>query len=72
MRVSGRIYKTLNHKITPSPTLVGKVEKGELGLKSGKGWYDYRNRSQEEVKGEINRKLLQQLVLFNSRRDKDV
>lgn len=72
MRVSGGIYKTLNHKITPSPTLVGKVEKGELGLKSGKGWYDYRNRSQEEVKGEINRKLLQQLVLFNSRRDKDV
>ena len=71
MRVSGQIYKTLNDKITPSPVLVGKVEKGELGLKSGKGWYDYMNRSQEEVKGEINRRLLQQLALFNSRRKKD-
>lgn len=71
MRVSGQIYKTLNDKITPSPVLVRKVEKGELGLKSGKGWYDYRNRSQEEVKGEINRRLLQQLALFNSRRKED-
>jgi 3-hydroxyacyl-CoA dehydrogenase len=71
LRVSGRIYKTLSDKTTPSPTLAAKVEKGELGLKSGIGWYDYRDRTQEQVKEGINRKLLAQLALFISRREKD-
>jgi len=70
LRVSGRIYKTLNDKTTPSPTLAAKVERGELGLKSGIGWYDYRDRTQEQVKEEINRKLLEQLALLTSRRQK--
>jgi 3-hydroxyacyl-CoA dehydrogenase len=69
-RVSGRIYKTLSNSTSPSPTLADKVEKGELGLKSGVGWYDYRDRTQENVKEEINRKLLEQLSLFFSRRQK--
>jgi 3-hydroxyacyl-CoA dehydrogenase len=67
MRVSPIIYKSLSNSIVPSPALVKKVEKGELGIKSRVGWYDYRNRPIEEVKAEINRKLLQQLVLFRSR-----
>jgi 3-hydroxybutyryl-CoA dehydrogenase len=71
LRVSGRIYKTLSDKTTPSPTLAAKVEKGELGLKSGMGWYDYRDRTQEQVKEGINRKLLEQLALLISRRGKD-
>ena len=69
-RVSGRLYKTLSNRTIPSPTLAAKVEKGELGLKSGAGWYDYRDRTQEQVKEEINRKLLEQLTLFFSRQKK--
>lgn len=68
LRVSGHLYKTLSNKTTPSPSLAAKVEKGELGLKSGQGWYDYRERLPGQVKEEINRKLIQQLILFNSRR----
>lgn len=71
LRVSGRLYKTLSDKTTPSPTLAAKVEKGELGLKSGVGWYDYRGQTQEQVKEGINRKLLEQLALLISRREKD-
>ena len=63
-RASGNIYKVLSNKIEPSPHLLEKVEGGELGVKSGKGWYDYRGKSREEVGLDINRRLLKQLALF--------
>ena len=66
MRVSERVFKGLSNATGPSPKLVEKVQKGELGFKSGIGWYDYRNRSKEEVLEERNRKLLRQLALFMS------
>jgi 3-hydroxyacyl-CoA dehydrogenase len=43
---------------------VAKVERGELGVKSGRGWYDYAGRTREEVLREKNAKLLPQLKLF--------
>jgi len=67
MRVAGRVFKGLSNATEPSPELVKKVEKGELGIKSGKGWYDYTGKSITEVNDENNRKLLQQLALFQSR-----
>jgi len=33
---------------------VEKVEKGELGIKSGKGWYDYSGKDPREVLAEKN------------------
>jgi 3-hydroxyacyl-CoA dehydrogenase len=64
MRVSGKIFKDLSNATEPSQQLVEKVEKGELGFKSGKGWYDYTNKSKEKVLEERDRKLLRQLALF--------
>lgn len=66
-RVSGRIFKVLSNADGPSPDLVAKVNKGELGIKSGKGWYDYTSKLKTEVLDEKNRKLLQQLALYKSR-----
>ena len=62
--VSGRVFKGLSNATEPSPMLVEKVEKGELGIKSGKGWYDYSGRTREEVLKEKNARLLPQLRLF--------
>lgn len=68
-RVSGNIFRVLSNKREPSPVLIGKVEKGELGIKSGKGWYNYAGQTQEEITDKINRRLLKQLALFRSVED---
>jgi 3-hydroxybutyryl-CoA dehydrogenase len=62
--VSGRVFPGLSNATGPSKLLVEKVEKGELGIKSGKGWYDYSGRTRAEVLEEKNRALLPQLKLF--------
>jgi 3-hydroxyacyl-CoA dehydrogenase len=62
--VSGRVFKGLSNATEPSPMLLDKVEKGELGVKAGKGWYDYAGRTREEVLREKNARLLPQLRLF--------
>ena len=62
--VSGRVFKGLSNATEPSPILVEKVEKGELGIKAGKGWYDYSGKTREQVLKEKNSKLLPQLKLF--------
>jgi 3-hydroxybutyryl-CoA dehydrogenase len=65
--VSGRVFPGLSNATGPSRLVVEKVEKGELGIKSGKGWYDYSGKTREEVLEEKNRALLPQLKLFMSR-----
>jgi 3-hydroxybutyryl-CoA dehydrogenase len=67
MMVSQRIYKVLSNASEPSSQLVEKVQKGELGIKSGKGWYDYTGKSTNQVLNENNKKLLQQLAVFRER-----
>lgn len=64
MVVSGRVFKGLSAATAPSPILVEKVNKGELGIKSGKGWYDYSGKTRAQVLEEKNRLLLRQLRLF--------
>jgi len=63
--VSGRVFGGLSNATDASPTLKAKVEKGELGIKSGKGWYDYTGKTQIEIADQINEKLLGQLAVFN-------
>ncbi|MCK4822402.1 3-hydroxyacyl-CoA dehydrogenase family protein, partial [bacterium] len=71
-RVSAQIFKALSNATEPSPALLDKVNKGELGIKSGKGWYDYTGKSRAQIMEERNRRLLQQLVLFHAcEKDKD-
>jgi 3-hydroxyacyl-CoA dehydrogenase len=63
-RVSSNLFKVLSNATEPSPDLVEKVARGELGIKSGCGWYDYSGSSQATVLAERNTRLLHQLALF--------
>jgi 3-hydroxybutyryl-CoA dehydrogenase len=65
-RVSANVFKLLSSKTEPSPILLEKVKKGELGIKAGRGWYDYSGKTRDEVNDTINRRLLKQLALFRS------
>jgi 3-hydroxybutyryl-CoA dehydrogenase len=67
LRVSNRIFKALSNATGPSPHFVAKVQAGELGIKTGKGWYDYSGKTAAQVLEENNRKLLRQLAMFNKR-----
>ena len=52
--VSGRVFPGLSNATDGLRLVTEKVEKGELGIKSGKGWYDYSGKTREEVLEEKN------------------
>ena len=60
-----------NKKFTPSPVveqpkfIFDHVQKGEYGVKSGKGLYDYSHRSQVETLNYRDRLLLKSVALAN-------
>jgi 3-hydroxybutyryl-CoA dehydrogenase len=60
-----QLYRELNNATEPSPHILQKVSRGELGVKSGKGWYNYEGKTRAQILEERDRKLLKQLILFN-------
>ena len=66
IRSSRRIYKVLNNSSEPLPYKTERLQAGLLGIKSGRGWYDYLGKPKTQVLDENNRKLLKQLLVFNS------
>ena len=63
-RASANIFPTLSNASVPSPALLKKVAQGEIGIKSGKGWYDYPPSAKAKNVALNNQKLLRQLKLF--------
>lgn len=50
LNVFENLYKAEGDpKFKPSPLLLKQIERGELGLSTGKGWRDYGGRSREEL-----------------------
>src|SRR5690625_1274823 len=41
--IASYLYKDLNNETTPSSLLMDKVDRGEVGLKTDKGFYDWHN-----------------------------
>lgn len=66
-RGNSRIYKELNNATEPAHIFTEKVEKGELGLKTGKGFYDYSSKPANQVMRKIEINFLKQLQLFRER-----
>jgi len=63
--VGKQLFKSLDNSTEEPPYLYDMVKRGELGVKSGKGFYDYKGKSRAQILDEQNRKLLRQLTLFN-------
>jgi 3-hydroxybutyryl-CoA dehydrogenase len=57
------IVPHLCHSATPSPVIMDKLKNNELGVKTGKGFYDWRARDGEAAKREGSAKL-QKLLDF--------
>lgn len=61
------IYKETGHPIfQPSRLLREKVAAGELGILTGKGWYDYSGQSLEELQKTRDRQIVQMLRFLES------
>jgi 3-hydroxybutyryl-CoA dehydrogenase len=67
MKAGAKTRRSICNDRGHSASLIEKVEKGELGIKTGKGWHDYQGQSRESLIEASNRKLLRQLVLFKDR-----
>ena len=64
--VSGRVFPGLSNATEASKLVQEKVAQGDLGIKTGKGWYDYSGKTREEVLAEKNLALLKQLKVYMS------
>lgn len=64
LAVGEGLFPSLDNSDRQPQYLYDMVSRGELGIKSGKGFYDYTGRSRAEVLDELNRRLLPQLALF--------
>jgi 3-hydroxybutyryl-CoA dehydrogenase len=67
MKAGGKTRQSICNDRGHSASLLKKVEKGELGIKTGKGWHDYEGQTREALIDAANRKLLRQLALFKAR-----
>jgi len=61
---AGSFYKLLHSGTEIPPILTERVNRGELGVKTGKGFFDYTGKSVEEIVDNWNRRLLRQLAVF--------
>ena len=55
------LYKDLNSSTEPNPLLREKVGKGELGVKSGRGFYEWTPDKIKDTQDRMNQALIQQM-----------
>lgn len=65
-RVSANLFKELSNAVAPSSTLLQKVSKGELGIKAGRGWYEYPEGQIDLILERQMTRMLRQLALFHA------
>lgn len=56
--IASYLYKELENRTTPSQLLLDKIDKGELGLKTNKGFYDWNEETKQEKTQQKNDSLL--------------
>ncbi len=66
MSIAEYLYKDLEDAKTPLPILADKVAAGDLGVKTGKGFLDWREKDMAAVTAQKNRQLIGVLKLLAS------
>lgn len=59
--VGDNLLKEMDHSTEANPILRDKVKLGELGFKTGKGFFDYDEDTADEVKANYSKRLMHQL-----------
>ena len=57
------LYPAINSSTEPSKMALEMIQQGRLGLKTGKGLYDYSDRTREEVQAERDAKVMEVVKL---------
>ena len=66
MSIAEYLYKDLEDAHKPLPILADKVAAGDLGVKTGKGFFDWRDKDLSKVNAEKNQHLIDVLKLLAS------
>lgn len=59
--IASYLYKELENRTTPSSLLLDKIDKGELGLKTNKGFYKWNEENKQEIVQQKNDALLRMI-----------
>jgi 3-hydroxybutyryl-CoA dehydrogenase len=70
LAIASYLYEDLENSRKPLQILIDKVGEGKFGLKSGEGFYNWRNIPQTQVKAQKNQELIDIIKFVNSKRKK--
>ena len=67
LQIHDYILRHIDRSITPSPVLKEKVDRGELGFKAGRGFYEWNRESIDQCR----KRLMEHLVRWNREHDSE-
>jgi 3-hydroxybutyryl-CoA dehydrogenase len=67
LSIASYLYKDLEDTHTPLKLLADKVAAGKLGLKTGEGFYDWRDKAKEQVLAKKNQDLIDVLKFLKNK-----